>query len=91
MLALDIPQARIVILEYKAQSNQLHVHHTSSVSPLTHRPSVSYSGVLVNNQTVCAAFYNGHVKLLDIEAKEPHKVTESDLRCVYPMYPLITK
>ncbi|KAG8686342.1 hypothetical protein FRC09_014193, partial [Ceratobasidium sp. 395] len=80
VLALDIPQARITILEFRPQSAQLHVHHTTNVSPLTHRPSVRYSGVVVNNQKVCAAFYNGHVKLLEIEPKEPYKVTETDLR-----------
>ncbi|KAG9083958.1 hypothetical protein FS749_005606, partial [Ceratobasidium sp. UAMH 11750] len=63
VLALDIPQARIIILEYKPQPAQLHVHHTSSVSPLTHRPSIMYSGLITNEQSVCAAFYNGHVKV----------------------------
>ncbi|KAG9120684.1 hypothetical protein FRC07_003723 [Ceratobasidium sp. 392] len=76
VLALDIPQARIIILEYKPQSAKLHVHHTTNVSPLTHRPSVNYSGVIVNDQIVCAAFYNGHVKVLEIDTKDPYRVTE---------------
>ncbi|KAG8742174.1 hypothetical protein FRC10_001930 [Ceratobasidium sp. 414] len=41
-----------------------------------------YSGLIANDQSVCAVFYNGHVKLLDVGAKEPYKVTESDLRQV---------
>ncbi|KAG9075585.1 hypothetical protein FS749_012744, partial [Ceratobasidium sp. UAMH 11750] len=39
-----------------------------------------YSGLITNEQSVCAAFYNGHVKVLEVGAKEPYKVTESDLR-----------
>ncbi|QRW06537.1 DNA damage-binding protein [Ceratobasidium sp. AG-Ba] len=40
IIALDIPQARIIVLDFDPHSEQIRLHHTSSISPLTHRPSV---------------------------------------------------
>ncbi|KAF8606903.1 hypothetical protein BDV93DRAFT_520522 [Ceratobasidium sp. AG-I] len=80
VLGLDIPQARVLILDFNPERSELAVHHTAIVSPLAHRPSLSFNGILVSKQTVCATFYNGHVKLLDIGSKHPYQVKESDLR-----------
>jgi hypothetical protein len=83
VLSLDIPQARILILEFNAQTSELLVHHTSTISPLAHRPSVGFSGILGSAQSVCASFYNGHIKVLEVGSKAPYKVKESDLRFVF--------
>ncbi|CAE6415445.1 unnamed protein product [Rhizoctonia solani] len=80
VVALDIPQARILVLDFDPQSTVLTVHHTSIISPLAHRPSVSFSGVLASDQSLCASFYNGHVKTVEVGSKAPYEVKESDLR-----------
>ncbi|CAE6406899.1 unnamed protein product [Rhizoctonia solani] len=80
VVALDIPQARILILNFNPRSSELSIHHTSIISPLAHRPSVNFSGILGGDQSLCASFYTGHVKFVEVEPKAPYKVTESDLR-----------
>ncbi|CAE7225587.1 unnamed protein product [Rhizoctonia solani] len=80
VVALDIPQARILILKFNPRSSKLSIHHTTIISPLAHRPSVNFSGILGGGQSLCASFYSGHVKFVQVEAKAPYKVKESDLR-----------
>ncbi|CAE6468853.1 unnamed protein product [Rhizoctonia solani] len=80
VVALDIPHARILILNFNSQSLELSVHHTSIISPLAHRPSVNFSGILSGDQSLCASFYSGYVKLVEVGPKAPYEVKESDLR-----------
>ncbi|KAF8755306.1 CPSF A subunit region [Rhizoctonia solani] len=80
VVALDIPQARILVLNFDPQSTELTVHHTSIISPLAHRPSINFSGVLASDQSLCASFYSGHVKTVEVGSKAPYEVKESDLR-----------
>ncbi|KAG8762642.1 hypothetical protein FRC11_008321, partial [Ceratobasidium sp. 423] len=80
VVALDIPQARILILNFNTRSSELSTHHTSIISPLAHRPSVNFSGILASDQSLCASFYSGHVKVIEVGPKAPYEVKESDLR-----------
>ncbi|CAE6460238.1 unnamed protein product [Rhizoctonia solani] len=80
VVALDIPQARILILNFNPRSSKLSIHHTSIISPLAHRPSVNFSGILGGDQSLCASFYSGHIKFVEVEPKAPYEVKESDLR-----------
>ncbi|EUC63468.1 CPSF A subunit region protein [Rhizoctonia solani AG-3 Rhs1AP] len=80
VVALDIPQARILILRFDPRSSKLSIHHTSIISPLAHRPSVNFSGILGGGQSLCASFYSGHVKFVEVDPKAPYEVKESDLR-----------
>ncbi|KAJ1303394.1 hypothetical protein OPQ81_011586 [Rhizoctonia solani] len=80
VVALDIPQARILILDFNPQSSKLSVHHSSIISPLSHRPSVNFSGILGGDQSLCASFYSGYVKMVEVGPEAPYEVKESDLR-----------
>jgi hypothetical protein len=82
VVALDIPQARILVLDFDPRSTVLTVHHTSIISPLAHRPSVNFSGVFASDQSLCASFYSGHVKTVEVGSKAPYEIKESDLRYV---------
>ncbi|ELU38987.1 CPSF A subunit region domain-containing protein [Rhizoctonia solani AG-1 IA] len=74
VVALDIPQARILVLNFDPQSTELTVHHTSIISPLAHRPSINFSGVLASDQSLCASFYSGHVKTVEVGSKAPYEL-----------------
>ncbi|KAH7336916.1 CPSF A subunit region-domain-containing protein [Rhizoctonia solani] len=80
VVALDIPHARILVLNFNPRSSELSVYHTSIISPLAHRPSVNFSGILGGDQSVCASFYSGYVKVVEVGPKAPYEVKESDLR-----------